>query len=75
VRRQGGSNSTATSSGLNLGALLGNSGGSDRLRDLETTIVQAGLNPYAYEGVERHAQIKARIVPLLNGSSWAGVRW
>lgn len=33
----------------------------DRIRDLETLIVQNGYNRYALEGVDRHSEIKGRL--------------
>lgn len=37
----------------------------DRVRYLEVLIERSGYNRYAYEGVERHAEIKARVAKLL----------
>lgn len=37
----------------------------ERIRYLETLIERNGYNRYAYEGVERHAQIQARVEKLL----------
>jgi predicted Zn-dependent protease len=37
----------------------------ERIRYLEALIEQNGYNRYAYEGVERHAQIQARVAKLL----------
>lgn len=37
----------------------------ERIDYLETLIEQNGYNRYAYEGVERHAQIQARVAKLL----------
>ncbi|NJK28512.1 MAG: M48 family metalloprotease [Coleofasciculaceae cyanobacterium SM2_3_26] len=36
----------------------------DRVRYLESLILDNGYNRYAYEGVEKHAQIQARIINL-----------
>jgi predicted Zn-dependent protease len=40
-------------------------GTDDRIRDLENLIERNGYNRYAYEGVARHAQIKAQVEKLL----------
>ncbi len=36
-----------------------------RVRYLEALVERNGYNPYAYEGVERHGEIKARVTKLL----------
>lgn len=61
-----------SSSGLNLSWLTGANGltTSDRVRAIETAISQSGLNPYGYEGVERHAQVKTRVNQLLQQTWW-----
>ncbi|MBW4560194.1 MAG: M48 family metalloprotease [Mojavia pulchra JT2-VF2] len=40
-------------------------GGSERVSYLENLIASSSYNRYAYEGVERHAQIRARVKQLL----------
>ncbi|MDZ7961380.1 MAG: M48 family metalloprotease [Aulosira sp. DedQUE10] len=40
-------------------------GGSERVGYLEDMIINSEYNRYAYEGVERHAQIKAKVKQLL----------
>lgn len=40
-------------------------GGSDRVNYLENLITRNSYNRYAYEGVERHTEIKARVKQLL----------
>ncbi|OUL20530.1 peptidase M48 Ste24p [Nostoc sp. RF31YmG] len=40
-------------------------GGSERVRYLEDMITNSSYNRYAYEGVERHAQIRAKVKQLL----------
>lgn len=38
---------------------------SERVRNLEKQIIRSGFNRYAYEGVERHAEIQERLKPLV----------
>ncbi len=45
--------------------LASHPGGKQRVKYLEELISQNGYNRYAYEGVERHAEIKARVKQLL----------
>ncbi|MCD8488026.1 MAG: M48 family metalloprotease [Desertifilum sp.] len=41
----------------------------ERIRNLERQILQSGLNRYAYEGVERHAEIQERLKPLVEAEN------
>lgn len=38
----------------------------DRVRYLETLIIENGYNRYAFEGVERHAEVQERVQKLIN---------
>jgi predicted Zn-dependent protease len=40
-------------------------GGSERVSYLEDMITTSNYNRYAYEGVERHSQIRAKVKQLL----------
>jgi|GEM_PF-5499337 len=40
-------------------------GGNERVSDIENLISRSKYNRYAYEGVGRHAEIKARVKQLL----------